>query len=77
MGDGSKPAGGLFDALLNVGKRVLTGESIFLTHFTNRGAGKRTAILLEDPVEPELMYRCADYLATSLFDLLGWLGVED
>lgn len=41
------------------------------------GAGKRTAILLEDPVEPELMYRMVDYLAPSMFDLLGWLGVED
>jgi len=41
------------------------------------GAGKRTAVLLEDPVEPELMYRMVDYLARSLFDLLGWLGVED
>ena len=41
------------------------------------GAGKRTAILLEDPVEPELMYKMVDYLAPSLFDLLGWLGVED
>jgi hypothetical protein len=41
------------------------------------GAGKRTAILLEDPAEPELMYRMVDYLAPSLFDLLGWLGVED
>lgn len=41
------------------------------------GAGKRTAILLENPVEPELMYRGADYLARSVIDLLGWLGVED
>lgn len=41
------------------------------------GAGKRTAVLLEDPVTPELMYRMVDYLAPSLFDLLGWLGVED
>lgn len=41
------------------------------------GAGKRTAILLEDPVEPELMYRMVDHLSTNLFDLLGWLGVED
>lgn len=41
------------------------------------GAGKRTAILLEDPVEPELMYRMADHLATSVMDLLAWLGVED
>ena len=41
------------------------------------GAGKRTAILLENPVEPELMYLCADYLAPSVHDLLGWLGVQD
>ncbi|MGQ7847318.1 TIGR00266 family protein [Granulosicoccus sp. 3-233] len=41
MGDGSKPVGGLFDSLLHVGKRVLTGESIFMTHFTNAGSGKR------------------------------------
>lgn len=41
------------------------------------GSGKRTAILLEDPIEPELMYRMVDYLAPSLFDLLGWLGVDD
>ncbi len=41
MGDGSRPSGGVMDALLNVGKRVLTGESIFMTHFTNSGQGKR------------------------------------
>ncbi len=41
------------------------------------GAGKRTAILLEDPVEPELVYRMVDHLATSVVDLLGWMGVED
>jgi len=41
MGDGSQAKGGVFDTLLNVGKRVLTGESIFLTHFTNQGQGKK------------------------------------
>ena len=41
------------------------------------GQGKRTAILLEDPAEPELMYRMVDHLAPTLIDLLGWLGVED
>lgn len=44
------------------------------------GAGKRTAILLEDPdrpMEPELMYRMVDYIAPSVADLLDWLGVED
>jgi uncharacterized protein (AIM24 family) len=34
MGDGSEANEGLFGLLKGVGKRVLTGESIFLTHFT-------------------------------------------
>ena len=41
MGDGSNPNEGLMGSLLNVGKRVLTGESIFMTHFTNTGSGKK------------------------------------
>lgn len=41
MGDGSKPHQGLFGKLLDVGKRALTGESIFMTHFTNLGMGKK------------------------------------
>lgn len=41
------------------------------------GAGKRTAVLLDDPCTPELMYRMVDYLAPSVMDLLGWLGVKD
>jgi len=41
------------------------------------GAGKRTAVLLDDPCTPELMYKMVDHLATSLVDLLGWLGVKD
>ena len=32
MGDGSNPSTGFFGSLMNVGKRVFTGESIFLTH---------------------------------------------
>ncbi len=41
MGDGSQPNEGLMGKLLGAGKRVLTGESIFMTHFTNNGTGKR------------------------------------
>lgn len=37
MGDGSNPRQGLFDKLLSAGSRLLTGESLFMTHFTNRG----------------------------------------
>lgn len=41
MGDGSEAGEGLFGLLKGVGKRVLTGESMFLTHFTNIGSGKK------------------------------------
>ncbi len=39
MGDGS--AQGLMGSLLGMGKRILTGESVFLTHFSNEGSQKR------------------------------------
>lgn len=41
MGDGATADEGVLGKLLNAGKRVLTGESIFLTHFTNEGRGKK------------------------------------
>ena len=41
MGDGSNPNEGLMGKLLSAGKRALTGESLFMTHFTNVGAGKK------------------------------------
>jgi uncharacterized protein (TIGR00266 family) len=42
MGDGSKPKAGFLDSIVSVGKRALTGESLFLTHFTYTGGeGKR------------------------------------
>jgi len=40
MGDGSNPSQGLFDKLLSAGSRILTGESLFMTHFSNRGRKK-------------------------------------
>ena len=44
MGDGSNPDEGMWGKLKSAGKRVLTGESLFLTHFTNnRPSGKARA----------------------------------
>lgn len=40
MGDGSVPDEGLFGKLKGAGKRVITGESLFMTHFTNQGSAK-------------------------------------
>ena len=42
FGDGSNnQSGGLFGKLLGAGKRLLTGESLFTTIYTNQGAGKQ------------------------------------
>ncbi|HYO57071.1 TIGR00266 family protein [Archangium sp.] len=41
FGDGSEKKGGFFGSLLGAGKRLLTGESLFMTVFHNRGSGKR------------------------------------
>jgi uncharacterized protein (TIGR00266 family) len=42
FGDGSrKQGGGLMNKLFSAGKRLLTGESLFMTAFTNVGQGKK------------------------------------
>ena len=41
FGDGSSQNTGFMGALLGAGKRLLTGESLFMTVFQNRDAGKR------------------------------------
>ena len=41
MGDGSDPNQGMMSKLLSAGTRVLTGESLFVTHFTNREGRKQ------------------------------------
>lgn len=41
FGDGSQRNTGFMGALMGAGKRLLTGESLFMTVFQNQGAGKR------------------------------------
>jgi uncharacterized protein (TIGR00266 family) len=41
FGDGSQQNAGFMGALLGAGKRLLTGESLFMTVFQNQGSGKR------------------------------------
>jgi uncharacterized protein (TIGR00266 family) len=40
FGDGSNPTSGFFGKVFAAGGRLLTGESLFLTHFTNQGHSK-------------------------------------
>lgn len=41
FGDGSAQEGGIFGKLLGAGKRLVTGESLFTTVYTNKGQGKK------------------------------------
>src|SRR5882672_3668855 len=41
FGDGSAQQSGFLSALMGAGKRLLIGESLFMTVFQNRGAGKK------------------------------------
>ena len=41
FGDGSDKESGILGKFLSAGKRVLTGESLFLTSYINQGYGKR------------------------------------
>src|SRR5512136_1385725 len=41
FGDGSNQAGGLFGKLLGAGKRLVTGESLFTTVYTNGSSAKQ------------------------------------
>jgi len=41
FGDGSAQQGGFFGKLLGAGKRLVTGESLFTTVYTNNAAGKQ------------------------------------
>ncbi|MBT8421332.1 MAG: TIGR00266 family protein [Gammaproteobacteria bacterium] len=46
MGDGST---GVIGKLFGVGKRMLTGESVFMTHFTNTGGGDKRRVAFAAP----------------------------
>ena len=41
FGDGSKQNEGFLGKVLGAGKRLLTGESLFMTIFSNEGASKK------------------------------------
>jgi len=40
LGDGADPDKGFFGKMFSAGVRMVTGESLFMTHFTNTGGGK-------------------------------------
>ena len=55
MGDGSKANSGVLNAIFDIGKRVLTGESIFMTHFENEGQAVKSALRSQHPTLAKLL----------------------
>jgi uncharacterized protein (TIGR00266 family) len=49
FGDGSRAGGGLMDKLFAAGRRVLTGESLFMTLFANARASGRQKVAFAAP----------------------------
>jgi uncharacterized protein (TIGR00266 family) len=49
MGDGSEPDQGLMGKLFSAGTRLITGESLFLTHFTHRGGFGKSKVAFSAP----------------------------
>ncbi len=49
MGDGSEPDQGLLGKLFSAGTRLITGESLFLTHFTHRGGPGKSKVAFSAP----------------------------
>ena len=43
LGDGSDADSGFFGKMFSAGKRMMTGESLFMTHFTNDGRSRAQA----------------------------------
>lgn len=44
MGDGTNPAKGLFSKVASAGKRMMAGEGLFITHFTNQHPSKKARV---------------------------------
>jgi uncharacterized protein (TIGR00266 family) len=54
FGDGSQASSGIMGALLGAGKRLLTGESLFLTVFNNEG-GERHRVAFAAPYAGKIL----------------------
>jgi len=49
MGDGSDANQGVLGKLFSAGTRMLTGESLFMTHFTHRGRNAKSRVAFSAP----------------------------
>ncbi len=61
FGDGSKAPGGFFGKIATAGKRLLTGESLFMTVFTHQGQGKARVAFAAPYPGTIIPFKLSDY----------------
>ena len=61
LGDGSQAPGGFFGKIATAGKRLLTGESLFMTVFTHQGQGKARVAFAAPYPGTILAFKLSDY----------------
>ncbi len=61
LGDGSAAPGGFFGRLATAGKRLLTGESLFMTVFTHQGQGKARVAFAAPYPGTIIPFKLSDY----------------
>ncbi|MEO0673165.1 MAG: AIM24 family protein [Pseudomonadota bacterium] len=66
FGDGSQPSRGLFGSIASAGKRILTGESLFMTLFTHEGQGKARVAFASPYPGTILAFHLADLGGTMI-----------
>jgi uncharacterized protein (TIGR00266 family) len=65
FGDPSAPSSGFFGKVLSAGKRVLTGESLFMTTFTNNGS-TRSELAFASPYPGKIIAMPLDQLGGEI-----------
>jgi uncharacterized protein (TIGR00266 family) len=55
FGDGSQQRSGVMGALLGAGKRLITGESLFMTVFTNQGSSTKQQVAFAAPYPGKIL----------------------
>ncbi len=61
FGDGTKAPGGFFGKIATAGKRILTGESLFMTVFTHNGQGKARVAFAAPYPGTIIPFKLSDY----------------
>lgn len=81
FGDPSKKSGGFWDKIVSAGKRVLTGESLFMTTFANTKSNAREVVAFGAPYAGKILPMHLDELGGELICqkdafLCGARGIE-